>query len=86
VLYAAMLSHYGIVADPARVRDPNRKGSVENGVKYTQDTVLKGRKFETIEAQNEWLRHWEERWAAQRIHGRSKRQVEEMFREESPYL
>ena len=86
VLYSTMLSHYGIVADPARVRDPNRKGSVENGVKYTQDTALKGRRFETIEAQNEWLRHWEERWAAQRIHGRSKRQVEEMFQEEKPYL
>ncbi|WP_036047173.1 IS21 family transposase, partial [Paraburkholderia mimosarum] len=24
-LYAAMLEHYGVVADPARVRDPNRK-------------------------------------------------------------
>jgi len=86
VLYAAMLSHYGIVADPARVRDPNRKGTVENGVKYTQETALKGRRFEAIEGQNEWLRHWEERWAAQRIHGRSKRQVEEMFLEERPYL
>jgi 5S rRNA maturation endonuclease (ribonuclease M5) len=30
--------------------------------------------------------HWEERWAAQRIHGRSKRQVVQMFREEKPYL
>jgi len=86
VLYAAMLSHYGMVADPARVRDPNRKGTVENGVKYTQETALKGRRFEAIEGQNEWLRHWEERWAAQRIHGRSKRQVEEMFLEERPYL
>jgi transposase/5S rRNA maturation endonuclease (ribonuclease M5) len=86
VLYAAMLSHYGIAADPARVRDPNRKGTVENGVKHTQNTALKGRRFETIESQNDWLMHWEERWAAQRIHGRSKRQVEEMFREEKPYL
>ncbi len=24
-VYAAMLAHYGVVADPARVRDPNRK-------------------------------------------------------------
>jgi transposase/5S rRNA maturation endonuclease (ribonuclease M5) len=86
VLYAAMLSHYGVVADPARVRDPNRKGTVENGVKHTQDTALKGRRFDTIEAQNDWLRHWEERWAAQRIHGRAKRQVEELFQEERPYL
>jgi 5S rRNA maturation endonuclease (ribonuclease M5) len=55
-------------------------------VKYTQDTGLKGRKFESIEAQNEWLMHWEERWAALRIHGRAKRQVKEMFQEEKPYL
>jgi len=86
VLYAKMLSHYGVAADPARVRDPNRKGSVENSIKHTQDTALKGKKFETIESQNEWLRHWEERWASQRIHGRSKHHVEEMFWEEKPYL
>ena len=85
-LYAAVLDHYEVTADPARVNDSDRKGTVENGVKYTQDTALKGRKFESIEAQNDWLRHWEERWAALRIHGRSKRQVEEMFREEKPYL
>ena len=85
-VYAAMLDHYGVVADPARVRDPNRKGTVENAVQHTQDTALKGRTFESIERQNEWLTHWEEQWAAQRIHGRTKRQVEEMFQVEKPYL
>jgi transposase/5S rRNA maturation endonuclease (ribonuclease M5) len=85
-LYGAMLEHYSVTADPARVKDSNRKGTVENAVKHTQDTALKGRKFESIEAQNDWLRHWEERWAALRIHGRAKRQVEEMFQEEKPYL
>lgn len=85
-LYAAMLQHYSVVADPARVGDADRKGTVENAVKYTQDTALKGRKFESIEEQNEWLMHWEERWAAQRIHGRSKRQVEAMYQEEKQYL
>jgi transposase len=38
-LYAVMLSHYDVAADPARVRDPNRKGTVENGVKYTQNSA-----------------------------------------------
>ncbi len=85
-LYAAMLNHYEVVADPARVGDSDRKGTVENAVKYTQDTALKGRKFESIEAQNEWLMHWEDRWASPRIHGRAKRQVKEMFQEEKPYL
>ena len=85
-LYAAMLEHYSVVGDPARVSDSDRKGTVENAVKHTQDTALKGRKFDSIEAQNEWLMHWESRWASPRIHGRAKRQVEEMFQEEKPYL
>ena len=85
-LYAAMLEHYSVVADPARVSDSDRKGTVENAVKHTQNTALKGRKFKGIEAQNEWLMHWESRWASQRIHGRAKRQVEEMFLEEKPHL
>ena len=74
-MYAAMLAHYGVVADPAACGDPNRKGTVENAIQHTQTTALKGRRFDSIEAQNAWLAHWEERWAALRIHGRKKRQV-----------
>ena len=85
-LYAAMLAHYGVVADPARVRDPNRKGTVENAIQHTQSTALKGRRFESLDDQNAFLTHWEETWAAQRIHGRTKRRVQEMFEEERPYL
>jgi len=85
-VYAAMLAHYGVVADPCRVRDPDRKGTVENAIQHTQGTALKGRRFEDIDVQNGWLAHWEERWAAPRIHGRKKRQVLEMFREEQPHL
>ena len=59
---------------------------MENAIQHTQTTALKGRKFESIEAQNTWLAHWEERWAALRIHGRKKRQVLEMYREEQPHL
>jgi transposase len=85
-VYAAMLVHYGVVADPCRVRDPNRKGTVESAIQHTQATALKGRRFDSIEDQNTWLAQWEERWAATRIHGRKKRQVLEMYREEVPYL
>lgn len=35
-VYAAALAHYGVVADLARVRDPNRKGTVENAIGHTQ--------------------------------------------------
>jgi transposase len=85
-VYAAMLSHYNAVADACRVEDPNRKGTVENAIKHTQGTALKGRRFASIEAQNEFLAHWEERWAATRIHGRKKRQVLQLFEEERPAL
>ena len=85
-VYSAVLAHYGAVADAARVADPNRKGTVENAIQHTQSTALKGRKFESIEEQNTWLAHWEERWAAPRIHGRKKRQVFAMFAEEKPAL
>lgn len=85
-LYAALLAHYGVVADVCRVRDPNRKGTVESAIQHTQATALKGRRFASIDEQNAFLAHWEERWAAPRIHGRKKRQVIEMYREEQPHL
>ena len=85
-VYAALLAHYGVVADPCRVRDPNRKGTVENAIQHTQGTALKGRRFESLDEQNTFLAHWEARWASLRIHGRKKRQVLEMYREELPAL
>jgi len=85
-VYAAMLAHYGVVADAARILDPNRKGTVESAIQHTQATALKGRRFASLEDQNAFLAHWEESWAAKRIHGRAKRQVEEMFQEERPQL
>ncbi|MEO6624247.1 MAG: IS21 family transposase [Burkholderiaceae bacterium] len=85
-VYAATLAHYGVMADPARVQDPNRKGTVENAIGHTQATALKGRRFESIAEQNEFLEHWETKWAAARIHGSARRQVEAMFQEERPHL
>ena len=85
-VYAATLAHYGVVADPARVRDPNRKGTVEHAIGHTQATALKGRRFESIQAQNEFLAYWEKNWAAKRIHGTERRQVQAMLEEERSHL
>ena len=85
-VYAALLAHYGVVGDPCRLADPNRKGTVESAIQHTQGTALQGKRFASLEEQNAWLAHWEERWAAPRLHGRKKRQVLEMFREEQPQL
>jgi transposase len=85
-LYRDVLAHYGAVALPCRVRDPDRKGKVEAGVAHAQKTPLKGLRFETIEEAQSYLDRWEERWADTRIHGTTKRQVAAMFAEERPNL
>src|SRR5215831_7931976 len=85
-LFRDMLAHYGVVAMPCRVRDPDRKGKVESGVGHAQKTPLKGQRFETLEEAQAYLDNWETRWADTRIHGTTKRQVAAMFAEEQPFL
>jgi transposase len=85
-LYRDMLAHYGVVALPCRVRNPDRKGKVESGVGHAQKTPLKGLRFESLEQAQAHLDRWEERWADTRIHGTTKRQVAVMFGEEKPAL
>ena len=85
-LYRDVLAHYGAVAMPCRIQDPDRKGKVESGVGHAQKTPLKGLRFETLEEAQAYLDHWEQRWADTRIHGTTKRQVAAMFAEEKPTL
>ena len=85
-LYRDLLTHYGAVALPCRVRHPDRKGKVESGVGHAKKTPLKGQRFESLEAAQTHLDQWEERWADTRIHGTTKRQVSAMFAEEKPTL
>ena len=85
-LYRDVLAHYGVVALPCRVGDPDRKGKVEAGIGHTQKTPLRGLRFETIEEAQAYLDRWEARWADTRIHGTTKRQVAVMFAEEQPAL
>ena len=85
-LYRDVLAHYGAVAMPCRIQDPDRKGKVESGVGHAQKTPLKGLRFETLEEAQAYLDRWEQRWADTRIHGTTKRQVAAMFAEEKPTL
>src|ERR1043166_9021246 len=52
-LYRDVLAHYGAVALPCRVRDPDRKGKVESGIAHTQK-ALRGQRFEAIEDAQAW--------------------------------
>jgi len=80
-LYSAFARHYGFVPLPCLPRKPEHKGKVESGIGYTQDNALKGRKFESLDAQNAYLRDWNRRWARTRIHGTIKQQVWAVFTE-----
>lgn len=84
-LYRDVLKHYGAVALPCRVRDPDRKGKVESAIGHAQKT-LHGLRFESLEEAQAYLDRWEERWADTRIHGTTKRQVASMFAQEKPHL
>jgi transposase len=85
-LYRDVLTHYGAVALPCRVCDPDRKGKVERGVGHAKNTPLKGQRFESLPEAQAYLDRWEAHWADTRIHGTTKRQVAAMFAEEKPAL
>jgi len=84
-LYRDVLAHYGAIALPCRVRDPDRKGKVESAVAHTQK-ALRGLRFESLAEAQAWLDDWDARWADTRIHGTTKRQVAAMFADEQPHL
>jgi transposase len=85
-LYRDVLAHYGAIALPCRIKDPDRKGKVEAGVGHAQRTPLKGKRFESLEEAQAYLDRWETNCADTRIHGTTKRQVAAMFAEEKPAL
>jgi len=73
--------HYGVVILPTRSYTPRHKGKIESGVKYVKRNALKARRFSSLEAENDFLRHWERTVADTRIHGTTKQQVKKVFEE-----
>jgi transposase len=83
----AFAAHYGTVFLPARPYRPTYKGKVERGIGYVQDNALKGRTFESLEGQNQFLLEWERTVADTRLHGTTRHQVGKLFLEvERPAL
>lgn len=79
-------AHYGTAFMPTKPYTPRHKGKIESGVKYVKGNALKGRVFDSVAAQNQFLSDWESRVADTRIHGTTKRQVAELFHAERPAL
>jgi len=50
--------HYGTVVLPTRPRSPEHKGKVESSVKYVKNNALKGRIFDSVADENQFLLRW----------------------------
>jgi transposase len=77
--YLSFAVHWGFIPNPCMPGRPQHKGRVERDVGYTKSNALKGRKFNTLEDGNLFLRSWNKRWARTRIHGTKKCQVWKLF-------
>jgi transposase len=75
VVYAAFARHWGFTSLPTRPRTPQDNGKQERSGGYVKDNALKGRRFDSLDAQNAHLRHWNRTIARLRIHGTTRRQV-----------
>lgn len=86
-LYEAFARHWGFTPLPTRPRNPKENGKEERSGGYVKDNALKGRRFDSLAEQNEFLRRWNRTIARVRIHGTTRRQVYAHFLEiEKPAL
>jgi transposase len=86
-VYAAFAQHWGFTPLPIQPRRPQENGKQERSGGYVKDNALKGHRFDSLEAQNAHLRHWNRTVARLRIHGTTRRQVWTHFVEsEQPAL
>lgn len=86
-IYEAFAKHWGFVPLPSRPRHPQEQGVQERSGAYVNDNALKGRHFESLDENNQYLRRWNRQVAALRIHGSTRHQVLTHFLEvEKPAL
>jgi len=80
--YRQMARHYGFLIHPCRVRTPEHKGKVENGVHYVKRNFLAGGEFLDINDANRQVKEWVECEAGLRTHGMTAEQPLKRFYEE----
>ena len=74
-VYTAFAAHWGFTSLPTQPRRPQQNGKQERSGGYVKDNALKGRRFESLDEHNAFLRHWNRSVARLRIHGTTRRQV-----------
>jgi transposase len=63
------MDFYGVQIRLCQYYRAQTKGKVERGVQYVKRNALAGRRFESLEALNEWLQRWAMSIADERVHG-----------------
>ena len=74
-VYLAFAAHWGFTPLPTQPRHPQENGKQERSGGYVKSNALKGRRFDSLDAHNAFLRHWNRTIARLRIHGTTRRQV-----------
>lgn len=74
-VYLAFAVHWGFTPLPTRPRHPQENGKQERSGGYVKTNALQDRRFDSLAAQNAFLRHWNRTIARLRIHGTTRRQV-----------
>jgi Integrase core domain len=75
VVWAAFAKHWDFTPLPILPRNPKENGKQERSGGYVKSNALKGRRFNSLEELNAFLRHWNRTVARVRIHGTTRRQV-----------
>jgi transposase len=73
--YTAFARHWGFTPLPIRPRYPQENGKQERSGGYVKSNALKGRRFDSLQDQNQHLRRWNRTIARLRIHGTTRKQV-----------
>jgi transposase len=79
--YRELARHYGFKVDPTPVRDPEKKGKVESGVKYVKGNFFRGRSGQDVDVVAPALHRWVNEIAGMREHGTTHRRPLDVFRE-----
>ncbi len=84
--YLDFSNHYGFRIVPCAVGKGNEKGIVENAVGYIKKNFLAGMDLDDFKTINPAAQHWLETIANVRIHGETRKQPKDMFKEEAACL
>lgn len=79
--YGELALGYHFIVAPCPVRDPQKKGRVESGVKYVKNNFVPLRDFHSLAHANEQLRAWIMNEAGNRIHGTTRLRPLALFTE-----